>query len=149
MKGLHPLIAHLSSAIQARANCAQSGNTEWLNRHSATIDAIAKELPSGSGIDNGTRVDLDRSTADKIVLTTSFHHMNDGGYYDGWTDHTITVTPTFTGIALRISGRDRNQIKEYLYQTFDHALTTEYEEIYDATTERSTFQQADRLRRVR
>jgi hypothetical protein len=49
--------------------------------------------------------------------------MNDGGFYDGWTEHTVVVTPSFRGINLRISGRDRNQIKEYLYETYDYALT--------------------------
>jgi hypothetical protein len=45
--------------------------------------------------------------------------MNDVGYYDGWTEHTVTVTGSLTsGYKMTISGRDRNDIKEYLYETF-------------------------------
>jgi hypothetical protein len=79
-------------------------------------------LPSGSGIDSGTKLDLNASHAEKLVFDIAYHHMNDGGFYDGWTQHRIVVTPSFTGINLRISGRDRNDIKDYLYQTYDYAL---------------------------
>jgi len=48
--------------------------------------------------------------------------MNENGYYDGWTSHTVTVTPGWNGPELRITGRDRNQIKDYLYDTFHYAL---------------------------
>lgn len=44
--------------------------------------------------------------------------MNECGYYDGWTAHTITVTPSFSGFNLLISGRDRNDIKAYIRDTF-------------------------------
>lgn len=43
--------------------------------------------------------------------------------YDGWTDHTVIVTPSLrSGFDIRITGRDRNQTKEYLYEVFDSAL---------------------------
>jgi hypothetical protein len=55
--------------------------------------------------------------------------MNDGGFYDGWTEHTITVTPSFIGsMNIKISGRDRNQIKDYLHDVFSTALTEEINE---------------------
>jgi hypothetical protein len=54
--------------------------------------------------------------------------MNDG-FYSGWTDHTVIVRPSFRGINVRISGRDRNGIKEYLAETYDYALTQEVEQI--------------------
>jgi hypothetical protein len=117
------IISTLSAAIEARKNCQQSGNAEWLDRWEERINQLVGMLPSGSGIDSGTKIDLDKSHADKLVLYTAFHHMNEVGYYDGWTEHTITVTPSFLGINLRISGRDRNQIKDYLYGTYEYALT--------------------------
>ena len=49
--------------------------------------------------------------------------MNENGFYDGWTDHTLTVRPSLVhGIELEISGRNRNDIKEYLHETFHSAL---------------------------
>lgn len=119
------LAQHLASAIEARANCEKSGNQEWLIRHGDNIETLARNfLPSGSGVDCGTKVDFTRSTGDKLVFLTSFHHMNDVGMYDGWTEHTVTVKPAFQGFNISISGRDRNQIKDYLVETFDCALCT-------------------------
>jgi len=118
----------IAALIVARNNCINPGNVEWFDKHTERLDEIAKNhLPSGSGVDSGTEIDLDRSTEKKIVLNTSYHHMNDGGMYDGWTDHTITATPSFDGFDLKVSGRDRNQIKDYLGDLFYHALMEEIE----------------------
>lgn len=91
------------------------------------LQIMQDELPSGSGIDGGTEIDLDESTDKKIVLTQSFHHMNDGGMYDGWTDHKMILTPAFDGYDLEITGRDRNGIKEYFSDIYRHALNGEYQ----------------------
>ena len=117
------IIQELATQIQARANCAQSGNVEWYGRWTRAIAHIEKNyLPSGSGIDRGTRVDFDKSTADRIVLVFEFHHMNENGMYDGWTEHTATITPGFNGIHIAIGGRNRNGIKDYLHGVLSHAL---------------------------
>lgn len=81
-------------------------------------DAIMCDAPSGSGIDCGTTLCEDKCTPTRLVLACSFHHMNDVGMYSGWTEHTITITPTFDGIDVRIGGRDRNGIKEYLHDVY-------------------------------
>lgn len=67
-------------------------------------------------------IDRDKTTGSKIVLTMSYHHMDEGGYYDGWTDHTITITPSFDGIDIAIGGRNRNDIKDYLHEVYYYAL---------------------------
>lgn len=117
------LIESIASSVAAYHNCVKSNNTDWQNKHVETIASLEKMLPSGSGIDNGTKIDIDRSSADKVVLIVGFHHMNENGYYDGWTEHDIIVTPAFIGgVNLRITGRDRNQIKDHLYDTYAYAL---------------------------
>lgn len=116
----------IATLITARLNCIKSGNQEWLEKHTERLEDIAKSLPRGSGIDRGTKLDLDKSTGEKIVLNMSFHHMNEGGMYDGWTEHVITVTPSlYFGFNLSISGQDKNQIKEYLYDVYHEALNEE------------------------
>lgn len=80
-------------------------------------------LPSGSGFNNGTKVDLDACTESKLVFTTTFHHMNDGGY-DGWTDHKVTAHATFSGHRVKVTGRNRNDIKDYIGDCFHHHLTS-------------------------
>ncbi len=81
-------------------------------------DAIMRDAPSGSGIDCGTKLAMEKCSSDRIVFATSFHHMNDVGMYSGWTDHYVTITPTFDGIDVRIGGRDRNGIKDYLADVY-------------------------------
>lgn len=94
-----------------------------LQRASAYLTKLATLLPSGSGIDSGTSiVSID---ARCVILSTSFHHMNDSGFYDGWTHHKIKITPTLSdsrGFDLKITGRDRNDIKAYLYDVYFDAL---------------------------
>lgn len=115
-------VAHL---IVARQNCESNGNTEWVARHTEALEALLEELPSGSGIDHGIAIDLAASEADRLVFSLEFHHMDECGMYDGWTSHTVTVTPAFDGINLRISGRNRNMIKEYLHELLHDAFMQE------------------------
>ncbi len=117
------LIQAIASTGIAKRNCAQATppNHEWHARHSATLATLAKHLPSGSGIDNGTRIL--RADADSVVLALGFHHMNDHGAYDGWTDHEIVATPSWDGISIRVTGPNRNDIHEYLAEVYQHALT--------------------------
>ncbi len=111
----------IASAFTAYQNCIKSGNAELQAKHMERIELLVREwLPSGSGWDTGTK--FDGGTSDKLIFTGSFHHMNESGMYDGWTDHTVTVTPAFDGINIKISGRDRNQIKDYLADLFLNAL---------------------------
>jgi hypothetical protein len=124
MKRLYQEIAVL---LQAMENCRKSDNAEWLAKHGDKLESLVKEhMPSGSGVDSGTQLDMQRSTPDRLVFTTAFHHMHESGMYDGWTEHAVTVTPSLaSGFDLKISGRDRNDIKDYLAEIFAMALRTE------------------------
>jgi hypothetical protein len=85
------LVVNLVDMYEARDRCIVSCNTEWVKRWTLMIEALKTLLPSGSGIDDGTQVvNVD---AHRIVLQAAFHHLNDVGNYDGWTEHTIRVTP--------------------------------------------------------
>ncbi len=132
----NPLFRHLSSKLNAAENCRKSGNGPWQIRHESSIWQLVKDfMPSGSGIDTGTKL-ADESTSEKLVFTFGYHHMNEGGMYDGWTEHKAIVTPSLQfGYTLKITGRDRNQIKEYLHEVFDSALTLQLEETVDGYSE--------------
>jgi hypothetical protein len=120
------IIAKIAATLEARRGCEASGNTEWFEKHSATLEAIEKnDLPHGSGFDMGCRIDLERSNAKAIYIDTSYHHMNEDGYYTGWSDHTLKVIPTFDGFDFTISGRNRAGIKDYLGDVFYTALAIE------------------------
>ena len=114
----------MASKLAALRNCEKDGIADWQAKHEAALDELAAELPSGSGWDNGTKLDLARSTPERLVFFGAYHHMDDGGGYDGWTEHTITVTPSLAfGIRVAVGGRNRNDIKDYLAELFQCALT--------------------------
>ena len=120
-----PLYLELASLIDAYHRCVEKGN-EYADKHEERIESLVKEhMPSGSGIDCGTEIDIDKSTGEKLVFTMSYHHMNDGGMYDGWTEHSIIVTPAFIcGPRIKITGRNRNGIKDYLHDVYSEAIET-------------------------
>ncbi len=64
------------------------------------------------------------SSGELLEFKTAFHHMDENGCYDGWTEHTVTVTPSLIHeFTVKVSGRDRNEIKSYIAETFQHALS--------------------------
>lgn len=84
-------VAHyIAETMVAIHNCKRSNNTEWLQRHTARLDALVYTyMPSGSGWDCGTKIDIEKSNEANLVFTGSFHHMDEHGGYDGWTNHMV------------------------------------------------------------
>lgn len=116
----------LAKRFNAIQNCIESENREWLDKHAEAIEDIMTTAPSGSGIDTGIAIDLEKSTEDRIILSTAYHHMNESGMYNGWTEHNVYITPSLAfEFNLRITGTDRNEIKEYLHQVIYDWLTEE------------------------
>lgn len=58
---------------------------------------VHNNFPSGSGIDTGCTLDLDKSTPYQLVVWFSWHHMDEHGFYVGWTSHTAIIRPSFMG----------------------------------------------------
>lgn len=115
-------IIKLAGAIGAYKRCKEDGKKEWEVKWKDIIDTEAKKLPSGSGFDNGTYIDIKRSGDEKVVFCTPFHHMDEQGGYDGWTSHDVIVTPSFFGgFKVTVTGRNRRDIKTYIHTVF-HAL---------------------------
>lgn len=124
-----PLFVELAQLIGAYQRCFKDADkdpikAEWVGKHRDRIKALAKDrMPSGSGFDSGTTFDFDRSNEERLVFHTSFHHMNGAGMYVYWTEHTITVKPSLAfGFDLTVSGRNRNDVKDLIVQSFDSAL---------------------------
>jgi hypothetical protein len=113
----------IAKAVGCYNRCAASGNTEWEAKHRDAIETLCGGLPSGSGFDNGSHIELGQSTGEKLVFSTSFHHMNNNGMYDGWTEHEVILTPSLEmGYSLRVTGKDRNDIKDYIAEQFGYVL---------------------------
>ena len=128
----------IAQTWQARERCEariEAGEdsqywSNWIANHSDRIEKLCKEyLPSGSGFDNGTNLDFGATRPNRLVFNVAFHHMDGHGAYDGWTDHQVIVTPDLAmRFVIRITGRDRNQIKNYIAETFEYALNCEVPE---------------------
>ena len=118
------LFQAIAVACGARKRCLESGN-DYAKKWDEKLAEYSDLLPSGSGIDSGCKIDLELSGDEKIVIHTSFHHMDDNGYYCGWSNHDVVVTPSFHGFNLRITGRDVRGIKEYLRDIFHESLNQE------------------------
>ncbi len=119
----------IARSLGAYTRCAKETNHPWTEKHKDNIERIIKDnLPHGSGFDNGTTLDFDKSTDNKLVFNTAFHHMDDNGFYCGWTNHTVTVLPELSfGFSLKISGANTRGIKEYIDEEFRYCLSLEIE----------------------
>lgn len=109
-----------------------------------TINYLCREfMPSGSGFNSGTTFDVDRSKRDSLVFQTGFHHMNTHGFYDGWTYHAVTIKPDWYGFKIHsISGRDRNGIKDFIGDAFEHALSLQVSAEWDSVERRMIYKHA-------
>jgi hypothetical protein len=116
----------IASLLQAIINCQKSSNQVWQDNHTEAIETIMQNSPSGSGFDNGTSLDFFKSTPEKLVFNTAFHHMDENGFYDGWSKHEVIITPSLAfGFNIRVTGRDRNEIKDYIAEMMDSFLNEE------------------------
>jgi hypothetical protein len=127
------LIDEIAAACDARRMCLKTGN-DWADKWADRLLYIQKNLlPSGNGFDDGTLIHWEATGFGKVVLTTSFHHMDESGGYAGWTEHTVTIRPAFYfGTLISVSGRNRNEIKDYIAETFEYTLTREV--VWDGET---------------
>lgn len=118
-----PIYQALGHAFEWLGGILGVTSTRWQAHCNAWIDHLETLLPSGSGIDNGTTIDREKSTGHKLVFFFGYHPMNEHGYYEDWIEYTMTVVPTFSGFELDIIGPDRDDLKDSLYQTYEHALS--------------------------
>ena len=120
------LYKHFSGTLQAYQNCIKTGNEIWEKKHLEKLNAMIDELPHGSGIDSDVELNLEKSNPNKLVFNFSFHFMDENGMYDGWIDYKLTVIPDlYNDFYLNITGRNKQEIKDYLYEIFDYALKQE------------------------
>lgn len=87
---------------------------------------LQKLLPIGNGIEKECVILL-KSTEKRIVIDTTYRHQINP-LEIRWTDHQIVITPSFEGeINIRVTGKNVDNIKEYLHEVFREALMKEYE----------------------
>lgn len=123
----------IAGSFSAYLNCIKTNNIVWEEIHFDRINEIVEGyLPKGSGFDCGTKFDFTFSKPDKLVFFTDYHHMDENGMYDGWSEGIkIVVFPSLVfGFDLKITGiRKKNRYDiDYFYDTFYNALNQEVKE---------------------
>lgn len=72
-------------------------------------------LPSGSGIDSGCKVDEEKSGLGHLLITSSYHCMDENGSYCGWVDFEVRVTWNALGIQTNVT-LDQNDVQDIQYE---------------------------------
>lgn len=121
----------IAGLIQARKTCIETENYTWKENHENTLDEISKNLlPSGSGFDSGSKINIEASTSEKIIIDSGFHVMDEDGFYAEWLNLVITVKPSLQfGFLMTIKGipaKYKFQITDYVNDSFYEALNQEY-----------------------
>lgn len=112
-----------ANTVRACQVCNETYKSEAENK----LNKMIENLPSGSGFDIGTNFEYkdkaNKQPDKKLVFNTSFHHMDENGFYDGWTEHKIIITSSLLyGYDLKVTGINKNDIKDYIRQTFDNCF---------------------------
>ena len=112
-----PRLAQCLATIQTSKNDVHVSNAQ------TRLEQELAKLPSGSWLDRGVSLDSS-SKPERLVFLAPFHHMDENGYYSGWTDYKIVVKPSFIhfGIDIRIIGKDKNYAKDYLNDLFSECF---------------------------
>lgn len=126
----------ISQLLTAKINCKNSSEIKkdkngnlWEDNHQDKINEMIKEyLPHGSGFDGDTLLD-DKSTPERLIFNSGYHPMDEGGYYDGWIEFDVIITPSLAfGINLQVKGRFSKlpsryfDMKNYIGDVFHDAL---------------------------
>lgn len=125
---MNTVIREISSLLQAIENCKESENNEWEARHRQALDSIAGILPSDSGFDSGSKVS-DESTPERVVIETSFHHMDECGSYTYWSTFSVIITASLLyGLSIDLDGLEEgdesDQLADHVHQVFSSYLTS-------------------------
>lgn len=128
MPRMMPLYQAIATALQSYLHCASDAanpsQQAWESRWHDALDSYAREyLPNGSGFDV-VPVILSDTYSGRLVISGSFHRMDECGGYCGWRDFVVTVRPDLShGFTLKVSGR-RGDLSEYIAESYHSALST-------------------------
>lgn len=125
----------IAQLMDQRLYCLGQDNMEKYNKysdHEEEIEKICKEhMPSGSGFDCGTKFNFDKSNTERLVFDIGYHHMDEHGFYDGWSELTVKIYPSFYNhFYMKITGsrrKDRSINKDFFWDTMYYHLTQKIE----------------------
>ena len=128
--GKDKIYKRLAKMANSRLRCLNSTKfPQEIENYENEINNIMKNvLPHGSGIDNGCSFNFEKSRNNRLVINSAYHCMNENGYYDGWVDFIVVLTPSLEmDYELQIKGNfgKYSHVKDYLYQIFGDSFDQE------------------------
>ena len=123
---------------QKMARLVDWNPTEWkyLDSKNKQLDElIDKYLPSGSGFDGKIELD-EKSTDEKIILHVEYHHMNDNGFYDGWSTFKVIITASMAYNYYCTQVKGESVVRKYFYHAgFDDFVINAFRNCLDKEVE--------------
>ena len=119
----------IARAIGAYQRCSKESNP-WENFWYERLKAYERSL-YGAGIEDiliGTAMSKSDSL---IVVTGRYHALSENGFYDGYYDFTVKITPSLaTGCCIRVTGNmgKYNDAKDFIFDMFSETLWMDVEE---------------------
>ncbi len=135
------IASRIASLLLAIKNCERPGllNPAAQDMQERALKRIMEEAPSGSGFDHGTSLNREKCNDNQIVFVTGFHHIDENGFYDGWTWHDVYVRANLVfGLKITITGGNRNHIKDYVHEVFHSWLSKKVDINYGYQSEIQT-----------
>ena len=130
------LYQKIIQTTKALESCEEKGMIDAYDNHYKTLQNIHKNyLPSGSGFDG--EMNIESATDSKLIIRFDWHILNDNGYYDGWLDLLLIMTPNLSNnfdmkIKWYTNGNDKRKVEKYksliedfLYDEWYYILTQE------------------------
>ena len=108
---------------------------EYLDSKNEQMEDLVKNyLPSGSGFDGDISID-EKSTDKKIILHVEYHHMNDNGFYDGWSTFKVIITASMAyNYSMQVKGE--SVVRKYFYHVgFDDFVISVFRDCLDKEME--------------
>lgn len=136
-------IAYIAEALDI---AERNRNHPWIEKWEAELEQLENMLPHGSGLDGVVEIDRSATSSDKITIVFDYHHMDEFGGYQGWSEWRLVVSADLLGLTYdlecvedceyRTSDGDEewtytasedDSLMDYFVETFDIALQREVE----------------------
>ena len=122
------LYEKIYQTLQALNNCKKENKEKWINKHIEKLDTYNNLLPSGSGINNGSYIDIDNIKNETITISSSYDTMKND-MYDKTIVFKIIVKPSlFDNIDIKITPiteLKKAYVDDYIHELFYNALKQE------------------------
>lgn len=101
---------------------------KWVVPSKARLSELLEPLPRSNGLDAGVVFDWNRSKPNKFIFSFNYYYRDKRGDRSGWTRHQLIITAGyFNKFYMRITGRNKNKMKESLLTLFNEIFEVDHD----------------------